>query len=58
MKKIYKRPELKVVECRTTHLMQQSNPALNLNNSTKASKDNATILSRKIDWDEWDTWDD
>ena len=49
MKKIYKRPELIVVECRTMHLMIPSK-----DNSTPADP-NGEVLSRKI---EWDTWDD
>jgi hypothetical protein len=47
MKKIYKRPEMKVVECTTTHFI-----ALSLDPNAKANKD-TKVLSR-----EWDTWDD
>ncbi len=41
---------MKVVECRTTHLMQQS---LKLNTSETKATGSTKALSR-----EWDTWDD
>jgi hypothetical protein len=52
MKKIYKRPEMKVIECITTHLMDSSTQTMNLYQGNKANKD-TKALSR-----EWDTWDD
>ena len=48
MKKIYKRPELIVVECRTTHLMIPSK-------TQEEAVQGNEVLGRKI---EWDTWDD
>ena len=46
MKKIYKRPELIVVECTTTHFMT-------LSKGQGEADPDKPVLSR-----EWDTWDD
>ncbi len=46
---------MKVIECRTTHLMNQS---LKLNDTSTKATSGTTVLSRKVDWDDWDNWDD
>jgi hypothetical protein len=52
MKKIYKSPEMKVVEIRTTHLCN-----LSLDPNAKATHE-TTVLSRRNNWDDWDVDDD